>query len=204
MEIWQGIITSFGAIMAAVIAGLIAIKQYERNKKTDLKFENMKKETNEKMSLNNRHIAIIYGELWSLLNRIDADRVYVMQPHPDTKRFYLSSYIEVNRKGVSFASEIVQNVPLGDIPVFSKDLASNCWIFYDNVDEQVMDVRAKSIMKLVGTEQIAVKQLVDISGGWIGSLVAGYITTEPIEEKKIFKQMKITANTIQFILPPLN
>ena len=204
MEHISVILTGFFSLLATSLAAWFAYNQHTKNKLTDLKMETIKKENEVRYAADSRSIAIIYGSLWGLLNKLDVDRCYILQPHPNMKHYYLSINIEVNKNGVSFVREIIQNFPISEVPDFTKELGTNCWIFYDNIEEQVKDARAKSIMKLVGPKQIAIKQLVNIRGEWVGSLIASSIKESSYNEVDLCKEMKNVANVIQFILPPIN
>ena len=93
---------------------------------------------------------------------------------------------------------------MSEVPIFSKEISTNNWIFYNNMDLQVKDERVKSIIKLAGAKQVAIQQLVNINGKWNGNLVASRLTNNPFDEKVLQREMKNTATMVQYILPSID
>ena len=170
---------------------------------TELKIEQVKKENEDKFAKNNRHIAIIYGELFGLLLKLDADRCFILQPHPERKYLYLSAVLEVDRNGISEVKDILKNIPMSDIALFSKDLASNSWLYFDDINNQIKDKKILSLMHIAGVTNVALRQLVNAQEEWIGTLIVESTTKKTFDDETQ-EFMKNTANTIQFILPPIN
>ena len=195
------VILGLFTLIASCISGWFVYNQHTRDTMTDLRIEQMKQENKEKAEITDRNVAVIYGDLWELLIKVNADRVYIIQPHPQSNYHYLSTFFEVSSKGVKKATEIIKNVPMQEVPIFSKEISTNSWIFYNNMDEQVRDERVKAIIKLAGAKQVAILQLVNINGKWNGNLVASRLTNNPFDEKDLHKEMKNTASMIQYILP---
>jgi hypothetical protein len=204
MEHISTIIIAAIAAISTIVTAWFVYNQKTKDKKTDLKIEKMKAENIEKMALNNRHIAIIHGEMWELLHKLDADRCFIIQPHPEHKHLFLSVAFEVDRKGISAVKDIFQNVPISDMAGFVKKIATECWIYYDDVAKQVDDRKAQSMMFLAGSTQIAIRQLVDVNGSWIGSLVLENITEKHYEKQIAMDSITESGNVIQFVLPPIN
>ena len=96
MEYLPAIISAIGTIVAA----WFAYNQYSKNKLTDLKIEQYKQSEEKKSKRRADNCSLVYGELWNVLHELDADRVYIVQPHPLGNEIMLSVYFEVNRKGV--------------------------------------------------------------------------------------------------------
>ena len=196
-----------GIIIGAIATGWAAWLQYNQNTKekmTDFKIEKLKAENIERAALNNRHIATIHGAMWELLHKLDTDRCFIIQPHPELKHLYLSVVLEVDRKGISPVKDVFQNIPIGDMAGFVKEAVANHLIYYDNVEKQVEDKKAQSIMFIAGSVQIAIRQLVDVKGSWIGSLVIENINHKNYDKQCFIDTITAVANTIQFILPPIN
>jgi len=194
------IITAIGVI----IVGYFTYNQSTKDKLTDLKIERIRIENNERIAANNRHLANIYGEMFNCLYRLDADRCFIIQPHPVHRHTYMSVVLEVDRNGVSPVKDIFQNIPMSDMAGFVKLLGSNNQLYFDNPLLQVEDRRALSIMLLSGSMQIAIYQLTDVNNNWIGSIVVENINIRKINLVEAFEVLKMCANTIQFILPPIN
>ena len=85
MEYLPSIISAIGTIFAA----WFAYNQYTKNKMTDLKIEKWKAEEEMKSARRSDNIAKIYGVLWQLLHELQADRVYIVQPHPLVNNLFL-------------------------------------------------------------------------------------------------------------------
>lgn len=206
MEHVAVIITGAFSVISAIVIAYFAYNQHTKNKMTDLKIEQVKKDSEENTAKNNRHTAIIYGELWKLLHQLDVDRCFILQPHPKNRHSYVSVVFEVDRAGVSLVKDILQNIPMSEIAQFSNELVGNCWLYYQNIDDDVLDPRIRSLMRLGGASNVAIKQLINSSNDWIGSLMVENTTNKKFkgDEKTIKEAIKVTANTIQYILPSIN
>jgi len=198
------IITAFFVLITTISTAWLTYNQSTKDKMTDFKIEQLRIENDERIATNNRHIAIIHGEMWELLHKLDADRCFIIQPHPEHKHLFLSVALEVDRKGISAVKDIFQNIPISDIAGFVKDAATTIWLYYDDINIQVSDKKAQSLMLLAGSAQIAIRQLVDVKGSWIGSLVVENINPKEYDKNASMEIIKNSANTIQFILPPIN
>ena len=198
------VITAFFTLVLGLATAWFAYNQNTKDKMTDLKIEQLKQDKDNELATNNRHIAIIYGELWSLMLKLDADRCFIIQPHPEHKHIFLSVAHEVARKGISPVKDIFQNIPISDMASFTKDAATNVWIYYDDVDKQVNDKKALSMMNLSGSTQICIRQLVNAKNSWIGNLVIENIDIKSFNRQESMEIITNTANTIQFILPTIN
>lgn len=197
------ILTGLFSLVSSALAMWFKYNQKNHDKKTDLKFEQMKKANDEKLAINNRQIAVIYGEMWNLLHSLNVDRVFIIQPHPDMKYLYLSVLLEVDKHGISMVKDIFQNIPMSEMADFSRTLATTCWLNFNDIDEQVIDRRTQSLMRLAGSTHIVIKQLVNASGSWIGSMVVENTGDKPLGDNAK-ESVKNTANTIQYILPPIS
>jgi len=206
MEHIAVILTSLFAAVSTLIAAWFAYNKNNHEKRMDLKIEQVRQESKDKTAANSRNIAIIYGDLWQLLTKLGAERCYIIQPHPENKYLFLSVFLEVCKKGVSMMSEIIKDIPMSEVAVFSKELATVDYLYFDNVDSQICDLRIKSLMKIAGSTNIAIKQLLNIQKEWTGSLVVENTWNKPKDDKtqEIMKEtMRSVAQTIQFILPPI-
>ena len=125
MEYLPAIISALGTIIAA----WFAYNQYSKNKLTDLKIEKFKKDEETKSIRRADNSSIVYGELWSVLHELDADRVYIVQPHPLGNESLLSVYYEVKRKGVEPMKPHMQGLPISEVPKFSSDLVKNLFLY---------------------------------------------------------------------------
>lgn len=196
------IITTIISAASAIIAAALAYNQYSKNKLTDLKIEEYKKEMEISFSRRADDIACIYSELYQLLHELKIDRVYIVQPHPLINNQYVTISMEVRRKGVSSMLNQVRRLPMGDIAHFVGQLAKESWIIVDDVDKDMEDKRAKAIMNLNGTTQIIIRKLVNSSNKWIASLcLENTEFQESLKSPEALAEIKEVGNNIQFILP---
>ena len=142
MEYLPAIISAIGTIIAA----WFAYNQYTKNKITDLKVEQMRTENEMRRKRRADNSAVVYGELWEILHDLKADRVYIVQPHPLGNESMISIYFESKRKGVESMKPRIQNLKMGDVAKFCSDLTKNVFMFITDIDGQVKDRCAKSLL----------------------------------------------------------
>lgn len=189
----------FSAI-GTIVAAYFAYNQYTKNKITDLKVEYFKKEEERKSYKRSENTAKVFGELWRILYELKADRVYIVQPHPLGHVAFLSIQFEVKRKGVSGMLESIQSLPMSEIAAFSKDLAENLFVFYTDIDCEVKDKAAKSLMAVNGCEAVAIKQL-NSSSDWVGNIFCEFTDAQYPDEDTVHHVLHEAAINIQYILP---
>ena len=135
MEYLPAIISAIGTIVAA----WFAYNQYTKNKLTDLKIEQYKQQEERKNKRRADNSSLVYGELWNVLHELDADRVYIVQPHPLGNESMLSVYFEVKRKGVEAMKPHIQSLPIADVAKFSSDLVRNLFLYITNSKSAFMN-----------------------------------------------------------------
>lgn len=197
MEYIAAIISAIGAIMAS----WFAYNQYTKNKLTDLKMEKFKKDEEIKSFRRADNSSIVYGELWNVLHVLDADRVYIVQPHPLGNESFLSIYYEVKRKGVEPMKPHVQNLHISDVAKFSSDLVKNLFIYIDDIDEDISDKCAKSILSSYGCQAAVINRLNDNKHDWIGSIFCEFTRPMSVPEEEARTIMHDAASSIQYLLP---
>ncbi len=188
--------------IAVILSAWFSYNQYAKNKLTDLKIERWKAEEETKSAKRSDNIAKIYGVLWQLLHELNADRVYIVQPHPLTNNLFLSVSLEVKRNGVSSMKPIVQNLPMSDVAAFSAELSARDFLFYKDVEHDVRDKRARAIMMTNGCYSTVVKRLADDEHDWIGSIFCGFVRQQELQPATLRQQLQEAADHIQYILPP--
>ena len=198
------VIVALFTTIASIVGGWFMYNQSTKDKETIYRIEELKRAQEEKITINNRQIAIIYSEMYDLMHKLDVDRVFIIQPHPEFRHQYLSVYLEVDKNGISQVRDLFQNIPISDIPKLTKLLATNNWLFFTDIDTQVDSERALALMRSLGSTNICIRQLVNTQGEWIGNLVAENTKGKKIYETEALIKLKATANTIQFILPAIN
>ena len=197
MEYIPAIISAIGTIIAA----WFAYNQYSKNKMTDLKIEEYKQSEERKNKRRADNSSLVYGELWNVLHELGADRVYIVQPHPLGNESLLSVYFEVKRKGIEGMKNHIQNLPIADVAKFSSELVRNLFMYITDIDNQVTDKYAKSILSSYGCEAAIVKRLNDNTHDWIGSIFCEFTRPISVTEDEARNIMHIAAINIQYLLP---
>lgn len=197
MEYLPAIISAIGTIIAA----WFAYNQYTKNKLTDLKIEKFRKDEEIKSIRRADNSSIVYGELWNILHELDADRVYIVQPHPLGNESLLSIYYEVKRKGVEPMKQHVQNLRIADVAKFSSDMVKKLFMYITDIDTQVQDKYAKSILSSYGCEAAVVKRLNDNKHDWVGSIFCEFTRPIHVSEDEAREIMHRCAMNIQYLLP---
>lgn len=197
MEYLPAIISAIGTIIAA----WFAYNQYAKNKFTDLKIEKFKKDEEIKSIRRADNSSIVYGELWGVLHELDADRVYIMQPHPLGNESLLSIYYEVKRKGIEPMKPHVQNLHISEVAKFSSELVKNLFMYVTDIDNEISDKYAKSILSSYGCQAVIIKRLNDNRYDWVGSIFCEFTHLINVSEDEARKIMHEAAVNIQYILP---
>ena len=197
MEGIAAIISAIGVIVTA----WFSYNQYSKNKKTDAKLERWKAEEEKKNEKKSENIAKIYGVLWQLLHNLQADRVYIVQPHPLTNNLFLSISVEVKRNGVSGMKDCVQDLPMSDVAVFASELSQRDFLFYKDIDDEVKDKKARAMLSNNGSFSAIVKRLTDDEYDWIGSIFCEFTRETDIQPVYARKELGDAANNVQYILP---
>lgn len=192
------IISAIGVIIAA----WFSYNQYTKNKLTDAKVEQMQRDNEIKRKRRSDNLALVHGELWEVLHELKADRVYIVQPHPLGNESMVSIYFESKRKGVESMKPRIQNLKMCDVAKFCSELTKNLFMFIKDIDGQVPDRYAKSLLSSCGTEQVIIKRLSDNSHDWVGSIFCEFTHQTDIDENEARAILHEAAMNIQYILPP--
>lgn len=198
MENLAAIISAIGTIIAAYFA----YNQYAKNKLTDLKVAQLEAEQAEKQKRRSDNSAIVHGELWEVLHELKADRVYIVQPHPLGNESMISIYFESKRKGVESMKPRIQNLKMADVAKFCQTLASQLYTVITDIDGQVEDRYAKSLLSACGTSQVLIKRLSDNAHDWVGSIFCEFTHGSEIDPEAARATLHQAAQNIQYILPP--
>lgn len=189
--------------VGVVLVGIFSFLQYWFNKKADHNFKVKEKEI-ERMSYRRAdNSATIYRELYNLLHDLHADRVYIVQPHPLGNEDSLSVYYEVTRKGIAGMKEQLQKLQIKSLAVMTGELAENLFLAIENIDEQIKDKYAKSMLLNNGTNKVFIKRLSDNKFDWCGSIFVEYTHDKYTDVNEIRQTMHTSAAAIQYILPEI-
>lgn len=187
--------------LAVIITAWFSYNQYAKNKLTDLKVEQMQRDNEVKRKRRSDNSALVHGELWEILHELKADRVYIVQPHPLGNESMVSIYFESKRKGVESMKPRIQNLKMCDVAKFCADLTKNLFMFITDIDNQVTDRYAKSLLSACGTKQVIIKRLSDNSHDWVGSIFCEFTHGQKIDEAEARAILHEAAMNIQYILP---
>lgn len=187
--------------LAVIITAWFSYNQYAKNKLTDLKVEQMQRDNEVKRKRRSDNSALVHGELWEILHELKADRVYIVQPHPLDNESMVSIYFESKRKGVESMKPRIQNLKMCDVAKFCADLTKNLFMLITDIDNQVTDRYAKSLLSSCGTEQVIIKRLSDNSHDWVGSIFCEFTHGQKIDEAEARAILHEAAMNIQYILP---
>ena len=187
--------------LAVIITAWFSYNQYAKNKLTDLKVEQMQRDNEVKHKRRSDNSALVHGELWEILHELKADRVYIVQPHPLGNESMVSIYFESKRKGVESMKPRIQNLKMCDVAKFCADLTKNLFMFITDIDNQVTDRYAKSLLSSCGTEQVIINRLSDNSHDWVGSIFCEFTHGQKIDEAEARAILHEAAMNIQYILP---
>ena len=167
-----------------------------------MKVEQMKRDHEISRKRRSDNSALVHGELWEVLHELKADRVYIVQPHPLGNESMVSIYFESKRKGVESMKPRIQNLKMCDVAKFCSELTKNLFMFIKDIDGQVPDRYAKSLLSSCGTEQVIIKRLSDNSHDWVGSIFCEFTHGVDIDENEARAILHEAAMNIQYILPP--
>ncbi len=197
IEYIPAIISAIGAIITA----WFAYNQKTKDKMTDLKIEEIKVKNEERNKRRADNSAIVLGELWTALHELQADRVYIIQPHPLGNESMISIFYEAKRKGVESMKPMVHNLKMSELAVFCSDMAKNLYMFINDIDGQVKDRYAKSLLSACGTSTVAIKRLSDSTHDWVGSVMCEFTHDAVVDEEQVHAILHETALNIQYLLP---
>lgn len=201
MEYAAVIISAIGTIITGVLGLWFKYNQQTKDKLTDLKIEQFKQDQEIKSKRRNDGSAVVFGELWNILYQLKADRVYIVQPHPLGNECMLSVYYEVKRKGVEGMRDKIQNLKMSEVAKFSSDLNKNLFMFITDIDEQVDDKFAKSMLSSCGCQAAIIKHLNDGKHDWVGSVFCEFTRPMQVNEEEARAIMHDAAMNIQYLLP---
>ena len=197
---WSAIVSAVTTAAVGIWTAWFTYNQKTKDKLTDLKIEQYKKEMKKRSFKRSEDTAKVLGALNKILLGANADRVYIVQPHPLGHIAFLSIQFEVKANGVQGMRYEVQKLEMSDFPKFSERMVENLWMNLDNIDEQVQDPYAKALLSSNGTKVAAIKRM-STARDWVGSIFCEFIDIPSISEADLQKLMHEAAITIQYNLP---
>lgn len=197
---WSAIVSAVTTAAVAIWTAWFTYNQKTKDKLTDLKIEQYKKDIKRKSYKRSEDTAKVLGALNKVLLGANADRVYIVQPHPLGHIAFLSIQFEVKANGVQGMRYEVQKLEMSDVAKFCERMVNNLWLYFDNIDNQVIDPYAKALLSSNGTQVAAIKRMTT-ARDWVGSIFCEFIDKPTISEEEIKKLMHEAAISIQYNLP---
>lgn len=197
---WSAIVSAVTTAAVGIWTAWFTYNQKTKDKLTDLKIEQYKKEMKKRSFKRSEDTAKVLGALNKILLGANADRVYIVQPHPLGHIAFLSIQFEVKANGVQGMRYEVHKLEMSDVPKFCERMVDNLWMYLDNIDEQVQDPYAKALLSSNGTKVAAIKRM-STARDWVGSIFCEFMETPTISEADLQKLMHEAAITIQYNLP---
>lgn len=197
---WSAIVSAVTTAAVGIWTAWFTYNQKTKDKLTDLKIEQYKKEMKKRSFKRSEDTAKVLGALNKILLGANADRVYIVQPHPLGHIAFLSIQFEVKANGVQGMRYEVQKLEMSDVPKFCERMVDNLWMYLDNIDEQVQDPYAKALLSSNGTKVAAIKRM-STARDWVGSIFCEFMETPTISEADLQKLMHEAVITIQYNLP---
>lgn len=201
MEVLGIIIPAVFAALQAVLIAWFNYNQKTKDKMTDLKIEKFRQEESIRSKRRSDNSSIVYDELWNVLHSLEADRVYIVQPHPLGNEDMLSIYYEVKRKGVESMKPHVQHLKIAEVAKFNGDLVRNLFMYITDIEEQVSDRYARAILSSCGCQAAIVKRLSDNSHDRVGNIFCEFTRPMSVGEEEARDVLHTAATNIQYILP---
>lgn len=207
MENLAEIITSIGGLIGA-FGGIYALwtkyNQEAKNKKTEYEIEKLKEEDKKKNKKRSDNAMLIYGELWDILHETNAGRVYISQPHPLGHEEIMVIVFEVKRKGVESMKASTSCINIEEVPKFASELVKKPFMYITDINNQISDEFARSIVSSCGTKGAIIRRLSDNRHDWVGSIFCEYTNNDfMISEEEAKKILDKAAISIQYILPEI-
>lgn len=200
MEYLEGLSKVLEVLTPFAVA-FLGYYQYTRNKMTDFKIEQYKQEQEAKNKRRNDNSAIVYDALRDVLHDLNADRVYIVQPHPLGNESMLSIYFEVKRKGIEGMRTHVQDLRISEVTKFSSAMARNLFMYITDIEGQIHDRYAQALLSSYGTQAAIVKRLSDNTHDWVGSIFCEFTHPMTVNEDEARDILHTAATNIQYILP---
>ena len=197
---WSAIVSAVTTAAVGIWTAWFTYNQRTKDKLTDMKIEQYRKDMKRKSFKRSEETARVLGTLNKILLGANADRVYIVQPHPLGHIAFLSIQFEVKANGVQGMRYEVQKLEMSDVSKFCERMVNNLWLYFDDIDNQVQDPYAKALLSSNGTQVAAIKRM-STARDWVGSIFCEFIDKPSISESELQKLMHEAAVNIQYNLP---
>ena len=200
---WVQYIPSIITALGTIVLGWFTYNQYRKNKMTDLEIDKIRNQDKIENKRRSDNSSLVFGELWDVLHELEADRVYIVQPHPLGHEELLTIYFEVKKRGIEPMKPHVQKLKISEVPKFSTMLVNNLFLYITDIEKQVEDRYARSILSSCGCKNAIIKRLSDNRHDWVGSIFCEFNGEMTISEEEAKALLHKTATNIQYILPEI-
>lgn len=197
---WQGIAAVITAL-GVIVLGWFQYNQQTKNKETDARLKQREEEDKEKRKLLKIAANDIMRELHRLLIKTDAQRAYIVQPHPLDRAKFISIEYEVFSEGMVEIARKVHRMPIVSVHGFANELSSRDFILWQS-QKEVRDDRARAIMHSIGTEKMAAFRMMD-NKLWLGNIVLDFDQHQELQPVYLKDKMGEAANVVKYILPEI-
>ncbi|MEG2063537.1 MAG: hypothetical protein RRY23_00200 [Alistipes sp.] len=193
------IITAIGAIIMAYWK----YDQSHRDARVKLEAKQKEAELATQSKRRNEYVSQIFGQIWQLLHDMQADRVYIVQPHPLTNSEFLSISLEVKRTGIAEMKSHLQRLPMADVANFAAELSGRDFLYYKHIAENVRDKRARALLLNSGSHSAIIRRLTTSESGWVGNIFCEFTDASEVSPEYAKGLLEAAAEQIQYILPPI-
>ena len=217
---WVGIAAVIGAIGTIILGVLVPVltsRSSRREKELEHKFSLQEKEIDLKLKENiserrrleveHRRVithcySLIYGYLWNLLYKINADRICVVQPHPEQDRQFISQSIEVlnPERDVSSQRENFHFRKMSEWAGVISKWTDNEFLVYTDIN-QIKNLKLYTEAYRRGIKSSIFYRLTDQNGYWRGTIAVDYTHEFPNDITFIKVEISNIGVLIADILP---
>jgi len=214
---WLGIIGAISGLVTAIFVPIILSKLKRKESAHEHHLDRLDKEFDQKLhALHEEEIMLekerqirmsyifskIYSYLWELLYNVDADRISIVQPHPEDDRKFISISYEVLNptRDVSSQKFNFQYYKMSEWASMIKKWIENRFIVYKKLEE-ISDYRLYPEASRRAIKSVVFVRLTNNADYWIGTLAIEYTHTTPKDFTKIKDEGAKIGVLISDILP---
>lgn len=146
----------------------------------------------------------IYFRLSKILNDLDCDRIYILQPHPlNSNDFFSMTFELVNEeRDLIKYNEIYQSLDASEWAIFIGRLSTENWIWFSDISS-IKDNKWRNDLKRRGVQSVLYYRMVNAEGDWVGDVCLEFTFKKPSEISLTYMKdiIKKEAEVIPDILP---
>lgn len=206
---WAEIITA----LTPALSIALGIWVYRNQKSTDYLFKKKENEDQEKIKTEKARLNSAFADIYFRLNKIimdlEADRVYIIQPHPLQDKKYISVSFELVNKirDVREHKHNFQNKPMSEWAGMIGVIGKEDWIAYPEVC-QIPDMKWRNWMKRKGVASAFYHRLTENDKYWVATICVEFTRDMPLSSPEMIDMIEKVISTnsqmIADILPEYN